>query len=698
VERGYDRVIAIGDTTWQDYEITAKLSISGFDSSATAYDPPSNGPAMAFLMRWKGHTDSPIANPQPKEGYLPLGAFAAVSWPSVSTNRWELFGDGLALRDTKTSPAFSFDTSYYFKMQVKTTAGVGGYYRFKVWKASEAEPSAWLLNSQENLSAPQFGSVLLVAHHVSLSLDEVSVTAAPADNVPPVISNVQVVATGASSAFITWSTDEPARGKIATGLTPAYGDTALTDTSLHLTHGVAIAGLNPSSTYHYQILATDLTGNLGTTSDATITTSAPPVATTLASDEFNSTSLNARWTFVNPLGDASVATPDTVVQIAVPGVTEHDLWTGGYNVPRIMQSANNTDFQVDVKWNSAITGTATAYRTQGILAEQSANTVIRFDYTSTQFGTYIFAATFNNGFLIDSIKIRVYKPATGATGVEPLYMRVKREGDVWSQWYSTDGTTWTLATRFYFVLALSKVGIHAGNAGSASPAFTGIVDYFRTDGVSVNIKALLEGPYIAAGDTMQTLLGSTIPLKHPYGGAPWNYAGTDSVLSVPAGVVDWVLVELRSGSAANTSVGTLAGFIKKDGTVVGLDGTNPIRFATVKYGNYFAVLRHRNHLAIMSAKTLGLSGGSDLYDFRIAQTKAFNNGANGMKALSGGKFGLFAADANASGDITITDRALWRVQNTQLGYYSADFNLSGDVTITDRALWRANSTLLSQVP
>lgn len=701
LERGYDRVIAIGDTTWQDYEITARLSIAGLDSSATAYDAPSNGPAMAFLMRWKGHTDSPITIPQPKEGYLPLGAFAALSWPTVSTNKWELFGDGLVLKDTKSSPSFSFNTDYYFKLQVKTTAGVGGYYRFKVWKASDAEPAAWLLNMQEGLSAPQFGSVLIVAHHVSASIQDIVVTATPADNVPPVVSNVSVVATSSTSAYITWTTDEPARGKIAYGLTASYGDTTYADTSLHTSHAVAIGGLNPSSTYHFSILATDYAGNVGTTSDATFLTSAPATMTTLESDEFNATSLNARWTFVNPLSDATVSTPDTVVQITLPAGTEHDIWTPGYNVPRLMQNANNTDFEAIVKWNSAIpTGTGTSYKTEGIVAEASANTLVRFDYTSTPFGTYIFAATFNNGFLIDSIAIKVYKAAPGTTNITPIYMRVKREGNVWSQFYSTDGTTWTLGVRFYFVMTLTKVGFYAGNAGSSAPAFVGIADWFRVDGVTVNLRAFLQGPYNSAADTMKTSLTSYLPHKNPYSGTPWNYTGGDSLGSLPSGVVDWVLVTLRTGTGAATGVDTVAAFLKKDGSVVALDGTSVVSFPGVKYGNYYVVLTHRNHLRVMTATSLALNGTSALYDFSTALTKAYTTGADAMK-LVGTRYTLFAGDGNGNGFVNAVDRnSIWRVQNGSIGgYYSGDYSMDGNVNAVDRnSYWRVTNGTASQVP
>ncbi len=696
-ERGYDRCFAIGDTTWQDYVVTTKLTVYGLDSSSTGFDPPSSGPAVGILMRWTGHTTMPIGG-QPLAGYLPLGALGWIHWTSPSSSRWEILGNNLTEEAIVSNPILQFGTSYYFKFQVQTITGQGGYYRFKVWKAIDPEPAEWLLNAQEGLTDPQFGSVLIVAHHVTVDIDEVRVTAIPTDVNPPVISLI-ASETAATSAYITWRTDEPANARVAYGLTSAYGDTAMVGTALRLTHGVPITGLNPNTTYHYKVLSADATGNLGTSSDATFMTGSPAVATTLLTDELNTTSLNSMWTFTAGVGDESYSTPDTVVQLIVPSGVEHDLWTSGYRVPRIMQNTNNTDFEVEVKWNSGIYGTSSAYRLQGIVVEQDPNDLIRFDFTSSPTAMRIYAAAFNNGFVLDSIKAKIDSAIAGA-GSAPIWLRVKREGNIWTQSYSYDGTDWVVAGVFHHALTVSKVGVFAGNAGGSPPQHTGIVDYFRTDGATVNIRALLQGPYMTTGDTMRTNLTAFLPKKNPYGVAPWNYTGGDSVQTIPSGVVDWVLVSLRTGQDATTGVDTIAAFLKKDGSVVGLDGNSLVRFPGVKFGSYYVVLRHRNHLAIMSANSLPLNGSSVLYDFTMAQSKAFSGGSDGMK-LVGSRYTLFAGNGNGDGVVNATDRnTVWRIQNGLLnGYYAGDFNLDAVVNATDRNLfWRINNGTLSQVP
>jgi len=64
-------------------------------------------------------------------------------------------------------------------------------------------------------------------------------------------------------------------------------------------------------------------------------------------------------------------------------------------------------------------------------------------------------------------------------------------------------------------------------------------------GLIVDIAVMLEGPY--NGSDMNSTLNANghIPLSQPYNVAPWNYSGTESLASIPADIVDWVLLEFR---------------------------------------------------------------------------------------------------------------------------------------------------------
>lgn len=208
------------------------------------------------------------------------------------------------------------------------------------------------------------------------------------------------------------------------------------------------------------------------------------------------------------------------------------------------------------------------------------------------------------------------------------------------------------------------------------------------------VKFFLEGPYSV--DSMTTSLNTSgyIPLDQPFNTSPWNYTGTESVASIPLGVVDWTLIELRS--TITTVVARRATFIKSDGSLVDLNGTSKLSFADVPLGNYYVVIYHRNHLAVMTANTVALSNSPTLYDLTISQTQAY--GTNPMKNLSAGVFGLYAADTDGSGIVNAADRSnAWNHRNLS-GYYGTDVDLSGTVNAADRSVIWNNRNINTQVP
>ena len=69
--------------------------------------------------------------------------------------------------------------------------------------------------------------------------------------------------------------------------------------------------------------------------------------------------------------------------------------------------------------------------------------------------------------------------------------------------------------------------------------------------------------------------------------------------------VDWILLEIRNSLQNPTVIRQRAGFVNCDGFVVDLDGINPIMF-NAPPGNYYIVVKHRNHLEIMSASEVEL--------------------------------------------------------------------------------------------
>jgi hypothetical protein len=205
----------------------------------------------------------------------------------------------------------------------------------------------------------------------------------------------------------------------------------------------------------------------------------------------------------------------------------------------------------------------------------------------------------------------------------------------------------------------------------------------------VLVRAFLEGPF----STETLALNNGLNLG---GQLLTRFTGR----AIPVEAVDSVCVEVRdSATASKATMRTYASaWLLTDGSLKTFADTTKgfVEFNGLTPGNYYIVMRHRNHLAIMSKVPVALSATSPLYDFTTGQDKAW--GTNPMKQLAVGVFGLLAGDANGTGDVTILDRAAWRTQNSLTGYLGADFNLSGDVSILDRAIWRLNNSLVSQVP
>lgn len=237
-----------------------------------------------------------------------------------------------------------------------------------------------------------------------------------------------------------------------------------------------------------------------------------------------------------------------------------------------------------------------------------------------------------------------------------------------------------------------------------------IYDYSSTFNIfenqlTLNLKAYLEGPF--NGTDMITSLngGGLIPLIQPYNIPPWNYSGTESVVEIPnLNVVDWVLVELRdaedAGSAnEGTRISQQAAFILNDGSIVGLDGFSKLTFATSFSHNLFVIIRHRNHLGLMTALPLNKIDGIYTYDF-TGGSDIIYGGINGTKQLAPGKWGMFSGDGDANNTIELFDKTgVWSPNAGKMGYLSGDFNLDGQVDNRDKnEFWLPNLGKGSQVP
>lgn len=224
---------------------------------------------------------------------------------------------------------------------------------------------------------------------------------------------------------------------------------------------------------------------------------------------------------------------------------------------------------------------------------------------------------------------------------------------------------------------------------SANSAPTLEVTY--TVGRQLDVKTFLEGPYF--NQHMATTLHNfgVIPLNQPYNVDPWFYAGSESVAAVPSGTVDWVLVHLLTDATEPQIVARKAGLLDEFGNV-------SVLFTGVPSGQYRVAVDHRNHIGVMSASAVDLTGSSATFDFTVPGA-AEAEGTTPMKDKSGVKV-MFAADGEVDGQITAPDFNIWNAETTAgaTGYRTSDYNMDRIVTAPDFNLWNPNTTAGAQMP
>jgi len=196
---------------------------------------------------------------------------------------------------------------------------------------------------------------------------------------------------------------------------------------------------------------------------------------------------------------------------------------------------------------------------------------------------------------------------------------------------------------------------------------------------ALTIRAFLTGAYnFTANDGLMRLnLNSLVPLNSPYSVSPWN-APSASVTSVPSDIVDWVLVELRTPLNDNL-IESQAGLLASDGFVRNTSGHPGLTYAAT--GTFKVVVKHRNHVGIISSATIDPNGGVA----NLVSQANVNQGSNQLINLGDtGLFGLAPGDINSNGVVTYADyNAFINAGTMSNNYHPADCNMDGQVNLND---------------
>ncbi|MCB9165736.1 MAG: M4 family metallopeptidase [Flavobacteriales bacterium] len=236
--------------------------------------------------------------------------------------------------------------------------------------------------------------------------------------------------------------------------------------------------------------------------------------------------------------------------------------------------------------------------------------------------------------------------------------------------------------------------------GSWSSVLSQSFERVATPSVLVPVRMFLEGPFDSGSLLMSDALRAAglVPTEEPYTGLGFELVGegggestTSAVLSVTGSnaIVDWVFVEVRDNVLNDLVLNTRCALVQRDGDVVDMDGVSPLSMDLAP-GNYYIVVRHRNHLGAMTANTAMLNSATGLIDF--TSTSVPNYGTEAQKVLAGKKM-LWSGNSFHDGLLKYTgasndrDPILVRIggivpTNTVQGYYTEDVTMDGLVKYT----------------
>lgn len=204
--------------------------------------------------------------------------------------------------------------------------------------------------------------------------------------------------------------------------------------------------------------------------------------------------------------------------------------------------------------------------------------------------------------------------------------------------------------------------------------------------VHLGLKVFLQGPFIVSAMTKSLNTAGWLASRFGAG-------------KLPSNAVDSINIELRNAAVGGSATirRYVPAWLLTDGSIRMFKDTATalVEWDSVAAGSYYIVVRHRNHLAVMSASALSLSATTTLYDFTTGLTQYY---AGEAALLTTGVYGMSCGDADGSGDVAAGDRTLtWNGRN-QTGYLNADVDLSGDVAAGDRTLTWNNRNKSTKVP
>jgi len=379
---GYDRLLVAGEgydstTAWSsDYEVLAPITIHQYITSG-------GRGAIGVGIGWQGHTGAE----QPSIGH-PYEAIAFIRDVTTSPilELYRVDNNGyLDVSQASTPVSVSLNTRYLMRVRSQAFNGDSSLVSVRLWQDGSPEPSAWTLKSKFKTRK---GSVLLISHYAETTFGNTIIR--------PLEGVLNVATTGGGSVV-----RDPDLS--------VYPDSALVELTAVPDPGWVFEGWSGA-----------LSGNANPDTlmmygDASVTAS---FGQSIVSDDFHSATLDTTlWRLFDPTGDATLLMSGTNVLLDVRGGRSHDLWSTCNCAPRLLQAAPNTDFEIEVKFDSQGSYTSQG---QGIIVQENDDTYLRFDVVYSSGTRDVFAGYVNGG----SASTKLF----AALSPNAPYVRVTRTG------------------------------------------------------------------------------------------------------------------------------------------------------------------------------------------------------------------------------------------------------------------------------
>lgn len=233
-----------------------------------------------------------------------------------------------------------------------------------------------------------------------------------------------------------------------------------------------------------------------------------------------------------------------------------------------------------------------------------------------------------------------------------------------------------------------------------------------TNGASAatSLKVLLEGPYNASTLLMKDDLRDqgNLPSTDPYIALGYDYvnSNTNGIITDPTtvfldfgsnAIIDWIFVKVFHLDDPNRILFAQPALLQRDGDVVELDGSTPVRLGHFNSCTFGVAVYHRNHLGVQTTAngvtfTNANTGTLDLSD-------GTHQLEGDIKVSGNNKAVLYAGDAAYDNTVDSGDRSnIWNDRN-QSGYLSSDINMDGVCDSSDRSrVWNNRNKIGITVP